>query len=141
MCDVLSKCCGADVVFDDIGGQNDAVARLSGELPHHKILRQVVFEPVEAADRLEHAAPGHDRWAHCKVHPLDHSRDQGASPEVGIHTGCFEARPNTGSGHCTVGTGCDSDIGILKLGGHGAQEVWSDADITVAHHHQIVCRG
>ncbi len=55
--------------------------------------------------------------------PVASSRDQKLAP-----------------GHGAVGAGGHAQLRVLKFGGDGAQQAGRDADVAVAHHHQVVAR-
>ena len=84
-------------------------------------------------------AARHDGGAYGELHPFEHARDQHPGQEIGVHSGGFQARPETGAGDGAVGAGGDSQFRVLKFGRDGAEQAGRDTNIAVAHHHQVVC--
>src|ERR1700680_1768157 len=118
--------------------KNYAVPSFGRELAKNKIFREIVLQPLEASNRLQHSAAGSNGWAHGELHAFQHSRDQRASPKIGVHAGGFEARPETCSWHSAVRTGRHPEMCVLKFGRDRAQKIGSHTNVAVTHHHQIV---
>src|SRR6202034_2257743 len=85
MLHILLQGRAADMVFDHIRRENYAVSSLSRELAQDKIFRQIILQPLEASDRLQHRAAGGNRRAYGEAHAFKHPRDQSASPKIGVH--------------------------------------------------------
>ena len=113
---------------------------LSRELANDEIFGQVIFQPLESANRLQHAAPRSDRGTYREVHAFQQARNQRAAPKIRIHSGCFQTRPETRSRHSPVGAGRNAKLLILKFRSHGLEKRGVDADVAVAHDYQFVCR-
>ena len=101
--DVLLQRRASNVMLDHVGRKNHAVSGFGSELAEHEIFRQIVFHAREAADRLQHPAPGCESRANGEVHAFEHARDEHASPEIGVHPDRFETGPETRPGTARYG--------------------------------------
>src|SRR5580704_5355798 len=91
--EILAQITCANVMLDHIGGQYDALTSVGREFTEHKILCQIIFEPVEAADHFNNLAPGDDRRSYGETHAFKHSCDQDSGHEIGVEAGGLKLRP------------------------------------------------
>ena len=83
----------ANVMFNHIRRENYPVSGVGRELAHHKIFGEIMLESLETPNRVQYMAPRSNRGAYREVHAFKHSRHQRASPEICVHSGCFQTGP------------------------------------------------
>jgi len=83
---VLAQPRTTKAMLDYLGRKNHAVTSVGDQPAHHEIFSQIVFQPLEAANRFERAPPRGYRCAYRKLHAFEHPCHQNAGQEICIQT-------------------------------------------------------
>ena len=129
-----------DDVVDEIRDERDAQPQVADEPAEHVVVREVIRQGIEAADRAERLAPARDRRAKRVMQWLDVGAEErrGEKPLVDEHGA--KRRRHAGRRHAAIQTRHQPDARFLERTHDGLDIVGPDAHVAVDGDQYVVVR-
>ena len=107
-------------------------------LPQHVIVREVIGDGLEAADRLQRVAPARDGGAEGMAQLLDPRPHQGGRDEPFVDVHRAELRPELRARHAAVEARHHSGVPVLEATGDGRDVIRPDPHVGVGDDEGVV---